>query len=575
MNGAGNRLFLGMGKRPEESSQGSYVLRIDLNSDTNNTGSFLIIRKTSPNGTTKDKIRNDQILSIATNYGGTDCVVSHRNDEYWPGHNNYVPGNGIVYLIRGLNYITRHPTDPNSKIITLDGADYDATTNLNTLYCHVYYDQLLNRPLAPTRTLLTYYPELTKDLYDKDRTMSKQITSSESFAYQTNASTDKLYQHQNNFYQTDGPYQFYFGASLSCSPVGTAGLQAFAVGGLNYVCVFRDGGDYTYNRQVMPREIRTYMPTINDPNPFMDKSNHEVMMCNHDQLCMSSQAGTNVDTTQGGLVMKSWRLKYQGNKWLPINFFPNAYTASVVPPVLNLAGQSSVAGDPYLFPVDGPPVKLPNQFGVYRMYQNNSNGIYVDVTVDRVDVASELKLQGRVAPEGMAPVTEGYFMTKVSVHTAGKETVELDLSGADFLDAELGPDSCCRWVEAERGTGTTTAKVDGIVDGTYETRTLRLMDSTTISLRRYNNRQIMNGMVWQVQERKPNEIDGLVYRNVKPSYFEVSGKNKGRPFISVDDDAKRVNKSLVGRGEARETVSNQARLWNLMFTTAGEENAAK
>ena len=42
--------------------------------------------------------------------------------------------------------------------------------------------------------------------------------------------------------------------------------------------------------------------------------------------------------------------------------------------------QAAVAGDPYVFPVDGPPVKLPNAPCSYRMFQDRVTGAYADMT---------------------------------------------------------------------------------------------------------------------------------------------------------------------------------------------------
>jgi hypothetical protein len=43
--------------------------------------------------------------------------------------------------------------------------------------------------------------------------------------------------------------------------------------------------------------------------------------------------------------------------------------------------QATSGGDPYIFPVDGPHVKLPNTPERYRMYQHRLAGVYVDARV--------------------------------------------------------------------------------------------------------------------------------------------------------------------------------------------------
>ena len=73
------------------------------------------------------------------------------------------------------------------------------------------------------------------------------------------------------------------------------------------------------------------------------------------------------------------------------------------------------AADPYIFQVCGPPVKVPDEYGMYRMYQHRESGVYVGIVVDKRDV---LLHPSACTSSGEKPVRWGYYITSLHLRDA-------------------------------------------------------------------------------------------------------------------------------------------------------------
>jgi hypothetical protein len=219
---------------------------------------------------------------------------------------------------------------------------------------------------------------------------------------------------------------------------------------------------------------------------------------------------------------------------------------------------ASAAADPYIFPVDGPPVKLPNAPGRYRMFQDKRTGFFVDVDVDFVPEVHQWILEqqkhGKTRNDWSNPVNDGYYLTKCTINsgTSTSTKIELDLRDAKCFDQEDIP-----WSDSTTRTGissTVSQELGGIIHGTYQSRSLRF-GGNSVEVRIYDNKQILNALVWTLPSYSPGIIDGLLYKNYRPKLFETSGKFKNTPFIPLPVTGRLlINKSIVGHKEIASSV---------------------
>ena len=126
------------------------------------------------------------------------------------------------------------------------------------------------------------------------------------------------------------------------------------------------------------------------------------------------------------------------------------------------------------------------------------------------------------------------------------------------------------WVnEVQTGvSSSTSSELGGIIHGTYQSRTLWFDNCNKIEVRIYDNKQILNALVWTLPSYSPGFVDGLLYKNYRPKIFDSSGKHKKNPFIPVPTKTggHRIltTKSIVGHREESASVL-QPTLFNKMF----------
>ena len=80
------------------------------------------------------------------------------------------------------------------------------------------------------------------------------------------------------------------------------------------------------------------------------------------------------------------------------------------------AEEGSGGGDPYLYPLVGPPIKLPNVEQVYRLYQDTD--VVVNARVARASPQIRAEIEALVQDTGLRAVsTEAYFFSTTPVTT--------------------------------------------------------------------------------------------------------------------------------------------------------------
>lgn len=201
------------------------------------------------------------------------------------------------------------------------------------------------------------------------------------------------------------------------------------------------------------------------------------------------------------------------------------------------------AGDPYIFPVEGPPLKLPNPT-MYRMFQHRPTGTYIDAVVDTLSTG----LPPRTVDGGVA-VDKGYFITRLRVR--GTTPLDIDTTTVRTLHRTDLPwtTGVCRGTICQGDPS-----MGGIFHGSYRSRTLAVDGLAEVELRLFDNPQILNGLLWKVPPHSC-ETGGLVYANYRPTLFDSGGKRRDMPFIPLPGHGRLfTQKALVGHGEIPESV---------------------
>jgi hypothetical protein len=228
---------------------------------------------------------------------------------------------------------------------------------------------------------------------------------------------------------------------------------------------------------------------------------------------------------------------------------------TILPTTPMLSG--GVGADPYVFPIEGPNLKLPDVTAMYRMYQHRTAQVFVDIHVGHRVV--EFSTPPKCLEDGSKVVAGGFYITRLSCHDRKSTgSWSLDVTNADcFNDPNLP------WTDT--GVCSASSVLGGILHGSYRSRTLWAGTTARVEVRIYDNPQILNAFVLYVPPQADGEIDGLVYRNYKPKQYVSSGKRLHRPFIHRKPGSPLTcSKTIVGRGEIPSSVT-QPCLFGAMF----------
>ena len=123
----------------------------------------------------------------------------------------------------------------------------------------------------------------------------------------------------------------------------------------------------------------------------------------------------------GSLVLdqyRYWTINYHPN-------FPDAYFITDVFGPDNVVGQdffnqprpsAQGGGDPYIYPLAGPPVKLPNCSATYRLYQDERTVVNAEVRAASPAIQAEIVRAAADVGAGLVPISaEAYFFSRLHV----------------------------------------------------------------------------------------------------------------------------------------------------------------
>ena len=176
----------------------------------------------------------------------------------------------------------------------------------------------------------------------------------------------------------------------------------------------------------------------------------------------------------------------------------------------------SVGGDPYIFPLYGRVVKLPNCDNFYRLLQIPSIEMVINATVSRAtpEQRDAIRDQTTGLIDYADAIDDGYFLSQIFVKSqeAGDLTINLE-PGSNVLSRTDLP-----WTEAGIHTGQNTT---GLLQGTYQARTVQV-GPVTLEVRIFTNAQIRNEVVVSLTGGTcPADTSGLLYRNYRPNLFQL------------------------------------------------------
>ena len=205
---------------------------------------------------------------------------------------------------------------------------------------------------------------------------------------------------------------------------------------------------------------------------------------------------------------------------------------------------AGVGGDPYLMPLQGPPIKLPNCSDTYRLLHAPQLGLVVNAEVSRATPAQRKKLRAQIAARdcgGLVPVDDGFYLSRLWIQCESNAyQIDLHKGATELLRADLP------WGSVHMGSSRR-----GLVQGKYLSRSLRLSDSMRLEVRFYANAQVQNEL--RLVARGPVRGDGLLLRNYRPKLFRLN-QLQDTSVLRRRRGRMRTQKCPVAQGEHRDSV---------------------
>ena len=210
-----------------------------------------------------------------------------------------------------------------------------------------------------------------------------------------------------------------------------------------------------------------------------------------------------------------------------------------------LVATASAGGDPYLFPLVGPPVKIPNAEAVYRLFQDAH--VIVNAAVSRAtpDTAAAIRARATLGMDGhLEPIADqAHFFSHLWLSTRdGAESVRVDL--------------LTRTAEGGSATFVVGAPYLDTAPCAYDASRSRVsLDITwghsTLTVSFHRNPQVLNGLRFQTR-MVTRDCDGLLWRNYRPRLFAVPTLDD-RSTVTIPRRCTRpyTRRGVVGHREVR------------------------
>jgi hypothetical protein len=215
---------------------------------------------------------------------------------------------------------------------------------------------------------------------------------------------------------------------------------------------------------------------------------------------------------------------------------PGVYTSEQQLPTTASAG-----GDPYVYPISGPPVKLPNMSASYRLYQDST--YIVNGTVSRASERIQSEINSVVEHTGLQAVSSEAFFFSVlrTIHVPSGEWFEIDLESKCTTMSSPGAKTMFVVGELELQNTHYAFEPDCDKGRSHVSFPIRLGPSTIVHIMFSRNPQVRNGLSLTTST---TNADGLLLCNYRPKLFQISSHLYDKP-VTIPTGYRRV---LTKRG---------------------------
>ena len=216
---------------------------------------------------------------------------------------------------------------------------------------------------------------------------------------------------------------------------------------------------------------------------------------------------------------------------------PGVYTSEQQLPTTASAG-----GDPYVYPISGPPVKLPNMSASYRLYQDST--YIVNGTVSRASERIQSEINSVVEHTGLQAVSSEAFFFSVlrTIHVPSGEWFEIDLESKCTTMSSPGAKTMFVVGELELQNTHYAFEPDCDKGRSHVSFPIRLGPSTIVHIMFSRNPQVRNGL--SLTTTSTTNADGLLLCNYRPKLFQISSHLYDKP-VTIPTGYRRV---LTKRG---------------------------
>jgi hypothetical protein len=216
---------------------------------------------------------------------------------------------------------------------------------------------------------------------------------------------------------------------------------------------------------------------------------------------------------------------------------PPVSNVIVIEPIPSPVVSAYSGADPYVYPINGPAYKLPNAYGVYRLYQDDN--VVINAQVEQasdsiLETITAVTDRLQLTEIGLTPISkEAYFYTKLFLANRHDpmDQVVLDLTKKTVVVTTGGATT----------TGSSfivgTAKImhsDEPIPFTTDVHQSHVSipvhwNDVCLSVIYTNNPQIRNGLRLSGPQTTLAGGTGLLLRNYKPKLFSVRSLKDMRP----------------------------------------------
>ena len=182
---------------------------------------------------------------------------------------------------------------------------------------------------------------------------------------------------------------------------------------------------------------------------------------------------------------------------------------------LTVSSVASAGGDPYLYPLYGPPIKLPNLSTCYRLYQDDHVVLNAEVMAASPTIRAEIEQY--FARTGLEPVsTDAYFFTRLFLTNRADPT--------DWIEADLEQKTCsspCNGSIFHIGGPHVDSTHYDFYNNTKRHVTIPVAwRDMQLDVTFSTNPQVRNGIrLTGIPQQGTTWCDGLLIRNYRPKIF--------------------------------------------------------